>query len=327
MKLAIIFILALLLAQPAGAFNFEVGVYSGDGTDNRNISTSASFAIDSLLIKCNAAEHTYMRTSSIAGDLSDAIGAGGGLGANRIQSLGTGTFQIGSSTGVNTSGTNNCFYVAWGADANNDLAIGTYVGDGLDDRDIVISPAFSPGFVIILGEQDDGSRWRLSAMTGDAAIPFSLNGVLPNNIQAFNANGFQIGTSTTVNDGTGGTVDYYPLSLKNINGYAASGTYTATGSPTDGLEIAVGFQPDLVIVKSDTNAGVGIFRTSAMVGDFSCPITNVACGANFIESITATGFTIGTSNSVQAASVKYWWYAIKTPVYISKRTVSPVIFQ
>jgi len=327
MKTILAALLSLLLATPVHAFRFEVGMFSGNGADNRNISTVASFAISAMLIKCNGATYAPMKTSSIAGDGADDLGGGGGIATNKIQSLGTGTFQVGSSSTTNVSGTDNCFYVAWGADANNDLAVGTYVGDGTNDRNIVISPAFQPGAVIILGEMDDSNVWRLSAMAGDASLDFALGGAGTNEIQAFNANGFQIGTDIQVNDGTGGTVDYYPLSVKDVANYATSGTYTATGSPSDGLEITVGFQPDMVIVKSDTADGVAIIRTSAMTGDFACPITNVACGANFIQSFTATGFTIGTSASVQSASVKYWWWAIRTPVYSTARPISPIMFQ
>jgi len=326
MKLLAI-LLSLLLATPVHAFRFEVGMFSGSAADDRNISTSASFAISALMIKCNGATHATMKTSSMAGDGADDLGGGGGITTNKIQSLGTGTFQVGSSATTNVSGTDNCFYVAWGTDANNDLAVGTYVGNSVDDRDIVISPAFLPGAVIIASEADDSNAWRLSAMAGDAALLFTAAGVVTNHIQAFNADGFEVGTTVRVNDGTGGTVDYYPLSIKDVSGYAASGTYTAGGSPSDGLAITVGFQPDLVIVKSDTNAGVGIFRTSAMTGDFACPMTNVACNTNFIQSFTATGFTIGDNANVQSAGVKYWWYAIKTPVYSTARPISPIIFQ
>lgn len=317
----------LLLAQPALAFRFEVGVFSGDGTDNRNISTAASFAIDALLIKCNAAQQSSMRTSSIPGDLTDSIGVGGGLTANRIQSLGTGTFQVGTSSTVNVSGTDNCFYVAWGADSQNDLAVGTYVGNGADDRDITISPAFTPGFVIIPGEQDAGAHFKLTAFPATNSIAPTTSAITTDRIQAFNANGFQVGTNLQVNDGTGGTVDYYPLSVKDVTNFAASGTYTATGSPTDDLEITVGFQPDFVLVKSDTSAGAAVIRTSAMTGDFACSLLATACAANIIQSFTATGFKIGTDATVQSASVKYWWYAIKTPVYASTRRVAPIIFQ
>jgi len=326
MKLLAI-LLTLLLATPVHAFRFEVGMFSGNGADDRNISTAASFAISAIIIKCNGATHATMKTSSIAGDGADDLGGGGGITTNKIQSLGTGTFQVGGSSTTNVSGTDNCFYVAWGTDANNDLAVGTYVGNSVDDRDIVISPAFLPGAVIIASEADDSNAWRLSAMAGDAALLFTAAGVVTNHIQAFNADGFEVGTTVRVNDGTGGTVDYYPLAIKDVGGYATSGTYTAGGSPSDGLAITVGFQPDLVIVKSDTNAGVGIFRTSAMTGDFACPMTNVACNTDFIQSFTATGFTIGLNANVQSAGVKYWWYAIKTPVYSTARPIAPIIFQ
>ncbi|HMD81945.1 MAG TPA: hypothetical protein VKE92_11585, partial [Anaerolineales bacterium] len=68
MKTILAALLSLLLATPVHAFRFEVGMFSGNGADNRNISTVASFAISAMLIKCNGATYAPMKTSSIAGD-------------------------------------------------------------------------------------------------------------------------------------------------------------------------------------------------------------------------------------------------------------------
>jgi hypothetical protein len=89
----------------------------------------------------------------------------------------------------------------------------------------------------------------------------------------------------------------------------ASGTYT--GDATDNRAIAVGFQPDFVMVK-DTAATEGAARSSSMAGDVSKPMGSLtAFAADHIQSLTATGFTIGTNNRVNRNGRTYHWAAFK----------------
>jgi len=89
----------------------------------------------------------------------------------------------------------------------------------------------------------------------------------------------------------------------------ASGSYT--GDATDNRSIAVGFQPDYVIVK-DTNNTEGAARSSSMVGDVSKPMGSLtAFTADHVQSLTATGFTIGTNNRVNRSGRIYHWVAFK----------------
>ena len=89
----------------------------------------------------------------------------------------------------------------------------------------------------------------------------------------------------------------------------ASGTYT--GNATDNRAITVGFQPDFVMVK-DTAATEGAARSSSMAGDISKPMGSLtAFAADHIQSITGTGFTIGTNNRVNRNGRTYHWAAFK----------------
>lgn len=89
----------------------------------------------------------------------------------------------------------------------------------------------------------------------------------------------------------------------------ATGTYA--GNSTDNRAIAVGFQPDFVIVKS-TAAREGVARTSTMAGDVSKPMgTATAFAADYIQSLTATGFTVGTNNRVNVTGDTYHWVAFR----------------
>jgi hypothetical protein len=92
----------------------------------------------------------------------------------------------------------------------------------------------------------------------------------------------------------------------------ASGGYTGNG--TDGRAITgVGFQPDVVIVKSDDNSGVAEIRTSTMAGDATKPMTgNTALTANLIQSLDSNGFTLGNDNAVNRNGRAYHWVAMKS---------------
>jgi hypothetical protein len=90
----------------------------------------------------------------------------------------------------------------------------------------------------------------------------------------------------------------------------ATGTYNGDG--LDNKAIAVGFQPDVVIVKAAT-AQIGFIRTSTMVGDASKQLTGAAAlVTNRIQSFSATGFMVGTNTTVNSILVRYDWVAFKT---------------
>src|SRR4051794_35771971 len=92
----------------------------------------------------------------------------------------------------------------------------------------------------------------------------------------------------------------------------ASGSYTGTGVDSRAIT-GVGFQPDVVMVKSDDNSGVAEIRPSTMAGDVTKPMTgNTALTANLIQSLDSNGFTLGNDNAVNRNSRAYHWVAFKS---------------
>ena len=90
----------------------------------------------------------------------------------------------------------------------------------------------------------------------------------------------------------------------------ATGTYTGNG--VDNRTITdPGFQPDVIVVKAET-AQIGVMRTSSMTGDNAKALTGAtALAANLVQSLTATGFTIGTDAKVNTNGTIYHWTAYK----------------
>ena len=109
----------------------------------------------------------------------------------------------------------------------------------------------------------------------------------------------------------------------------ATGTYTGDGSPARG--IAVGFAPDIVMIKVDDGSvptpTEGVIRTSTMSGTKGT-WSSVGLQAGYITSLTATGFVVGNDirvnalNSCGAGSdpCVYYWTAFKADLDIEVGT-------
>jgi len=96
----------------ADVLQMETGTYTGDGNDDRTITlTNTGLAVHFVRIFSEAYTHTWFATSDMAGY---AIKTEGYAGINRIQSMGTGEFEIGSDPEVNNSGT-KFYYIVYGA--------------------------------------------------------------------------------------------------------------------------------------------------------------------------------------------------------------------
>ncbi len=89
-------------------------------------------------------------------------------------------------------------------------------------------------------------------------------------------------SSTTANTGNSLT------SSAATPGHARVATGTYTGDNVDSRDIAVAFQPHVVIVKG-TNTQTGAVRTVTMTGDAAKPMAGgTALTANVIQGLTAT---------------------------------------
>lgn len=82
-------------------WNTESITYTGDGTDDRDISLSGSIDIKFIRIWDGAVAYTFFRSEDMAGDTTRITSLGSGFVADYIQSVGTGTFQVGTTLNVN----------------------------------------------------------------------------------------------------------------------------------------------------------------------------------------------------------------------------------
>lgn len=182
------------------------------------------------------------------------------------------------------------------------MVVGSYTGNGVDNRNITGLGPGTPSVVIIKGNTGQQAVIRTNTMTGDASKemvnPIALNS---NYIQSFFPGGFQIGSHAAVNNN--GTTYYY-IAFGNMAGYIATGSYTGNGA---GQSISgVGFTPGYVIVIP-ANSTLCYQRSASMSGAYDFGSTNAA-GAT-IASLDADGFSVGLLLS--SSGVTYHYVAFK----------------
>jgi hypothetical protein len=86
------------------------------------------------------------------------------------------------------------------------ITTGSYTGNGTDNRDIT-GVGFTPKYVHIQRATTDAGYFSFSSMPADTSFTFTGTAGVANAIQAFNSDGFQIGSSTPVNNS--GSTFYY----------------------------------------------------------------------------------------------------------------------
>lgn len=287
----------------------KIGSYIGNGVDGRSI-VGIGFQPDFVIVKnFTNATLAVLRPSTLAGDLSFTPASNSASIADMVQALEADGFQVGANASVNTN-TDVYDYIAIKANSMNDVALGSYVGDAVDGRDIVISPAFQPDFVIVKRSDANGlGLWRGSSHTLDDSSAFSANVNQADGIQALNADGFEIGGLTVVNFLT---ATYHYICLKNVPAVFKVGVYA--GNSTDDRSISgLGFGPEYVSVKSDSAVPTTI-NTSRNTTDISPLWTAVAAADNRVQSLLippGDGFQVGTDARVNVTGNTYYWFAGK----------------
>lgn len=226
--IAAITLALVLLSGPVYAYKVWTLAYTGDGTDNRNITVSGMNAGSgaSLFIRVinNVAQYGAMRFSTQVGDKSLLHATASGEAANYIQSAFVTGFQVGNSARVNGSGS---YYMALilEDDGSGDMATGDYVGNGAE-RDISIAlSGVSPDYVFVKGigaqlgyaaYSSLGDTANLAKTDGDFA--FSADRII-----SLKPNVFRIGTNANIN---ASGVSFYFVTVVQNPKCLLVGTYT-----------------------------------------------------------------------------------------------------
>ena len=284
---------------PAG-MRLVTGTYVGSGVDNRQI-TGVGFQPDVVMIKTAQGRVGIIRTSTMSGDRAKILGNTGALAANLIQSMDADGFTVGTDNRVNNSG--DAYY--WVAmKTGSDLHVGTYVGNGVDNRSIS-GVGLQPVWVITLGDGSD-SVFRPGPAAGDTSYLMTGNGQSRlTDIQALQADGFQVGSNADVNE-SGTTFHYIAWAASTL---VSTGSYVGNGA--DNRSIAgIGFQPLVAWIKrSDGQAAV--WRPASLSGDSTLYWASTGATSNRIQALQADGFQVGTQAQVNNNGSTYYYLALR----------------
>jgi hypothetical protein len=182
--------------------NVQAGVYTGDGSDDRNIS-GLGFQPEWVMTMGDNQEDIF-RPALLPGDASFVLNGADPI-TDRIQAITSDGFQVGAHNNVNRS----AFTYYWIAfEANSKVSVGTYTGNGVDNRNIT-GVGFDPRWVWIKRQSSNQGVWRSNTMTGDVTSVWGAAAFANDRIQSLITDGFQVGTSATVNGASGSPTFYY----------------------------------------------------------------------------------------------------------------------
>lgn len=169
------------------------GSYIGNATD-RAISTENTPIV--VWVQVRDGQGVVFKTQDMPAAESFRLSNQADTGT-RITGLTTSGFNIGTNVAVNDS---NKIYHYFALADHSSLVTGTFVGDGTDDRDISIG--LNPAFVVLRSSIQGGAvgaRTKMTTVEGDKTLLFFSVVAQPNQIQALNTDGFQVGTDDNAN--------------------------------------------------------------------------------------------------------------------------------
>ncbi|MEX1008171.1 MAG: signal peptidase I [Acidimicrobiia bacterium] len=287
-------------ASAVFVMRLATGTYVGDANDNRAI-TGVGFRPDAVFVKCTCGLAGMGRTSTMVGDASKVLGATSALMSDGVQSLDADGFTLGTDTKVNGGSSRTYHWVA--LQTGSDFKVGSYLGDGTDNRSIT-GVGFAPAWVLTIGDGND-STVRPSSLAGDASFPLDGTSQFTNRIQALESDGFQIGSNAATNES--GTTFHYLAWKAGTN--VKQGTYLGDASDNRSIP-GVGFGPALVWVKRDTS-NQATWRPASATGDVSLFWGATASNADRIQALEGDGFQIGTNAQVNTLNATYHYLALK----------------
>jgi len=189
-----------------------IGNYTGDGADDRDAISGLAFQPTACFIRRRNLNSVFLnyRISSMTGDTTYQLGNASGLIGNMIQQFNPDGVQIGNAGGVN--GTAAVFdWIAFTPPVGYGT-MGSYVGNGTDNSDLVSGLTFQPEFLLIKGNTNQECVLRTTAHSGDTAtLLLNSTNNLPNRIQQFNSDGAQLGNTVQVNSAA---VTYHYMALR-----------------------------------------------------------------------------------------------------------------
>lgn len=226
---------------------------------------NTSFVVEAMLAEHEAnnsslKSNSYLRGPGMTGDQSDAVNLGSvSFKADGIQSMGTGTFQAGTTLSYTQPGSNYIAFRTTQFGSNRLFATGTYTGNGGGSRVIPVSLSGHTPTFVLLGHNQAIARkiWQ-----GGICKSISSGSIDALAITAVGADSFTVHSNLNTNTAVytyfvfGSGLDYDPLTFGVTNvtpangptpggtavtvtgvGFAAGGTFSFGGSAATSVNI------------------------------------------------------------------------------------------
>jgi len=291
-----------------GYARLNTGSYTGDGLDKKAVSGYSGRPLFAV-VKGASTQLGNCRFMQAAGKgFSASV-----LSANRIVQLASDGFKVGTDATVNTSAA-GYYHFGFGAaglpTTGVRMAVGSYTGDGVDDKEIATT-GVNPDLVWIKRDGAHYTVWKSDQHTGEATSYFSaLADIASNAIQSLGTGQFTIGSDASVNS-NGET--YYWVAFEKAGTRASeiyTGQYDCASNLSDELFIPCPFTPDLVMVACH-GAATPVWATSDMTMPLSVFFDSTANSTTCITEMASAGFHLGTDNDVQYINLRYSFLAMK----------------
>ena len=289
--------------------NFCIGSYTGNATSPRAINTG--FQPDMVLLKAATAVASNWRSSVMADNYGQYLMATNQDTTGALfTTLDSAGFTVGASNNTNAV---VYYYVAFKNTAGA-LTVGSYSGTGVAQD--ISGLGFQPDFVFTKNANAAtavGAVYNTYSSYGNSSSYFTDTANVVGAITGLINDGFSVGTNGTAN-GSGNTIYYAAFNGNYENNINASGTFQSISGSYVGTGVLtainnLGFEPDLVIIKGDTNQP-GIFRTRMMGGDITAFLDSASTHiTGAITSLNASGFTVATHPAANSLGVTYYWTA------------------
>ncbi|NBW17394.1 MAG: hypothetical protein EBR82_56380, partial [Caulobacteraceae bacterium] len=233
--------------------------YTGTGASN-SIS-SLGFSPDLVWIKnrgTTTSHAIYDTTRGAQSQLSSDTTGDQVTSSSGLTSFDSNGFTIGTSTLVNTSGTQ---YVAWGWDesAKSGLDIVSYTGNGAN-RTISHNLGVAPKMIIVKARTTAGADqgWPVyhSSLANTEYVLMESTAAKSTGADYWNSTSptssvFSLGTNSAVNANNDTYIAYV---FSEIDGFSKFGSYVGNNL-TDGPFAWCGFRPKYILIKNSTNTG------------------------------------------------------------------------
>ncbi len=269
--------------------------YTGTGASN-SIS-SLGFSPDLVWIKnrgTTTSHAIYDTTRGAQSQLSSDTTGDQVTSSSGLTSFDANGFTIGTSTLVNTSGTQ---YVAWGWDESVQagMDIVSYTGNGAN-RTISHNLGVAPKMIIVkarvTASTDQG--WPVYHASNTAAPETDyllLNSTAASadldtvwNDTAPTASVFSVGTNALVNTNNDTYIAYL---FSEVEGFSKFGSYTGNNS-TDGPFVWCGFRPKYILIKNATSTGAPWLAYDSVRSSYNAQEAEIRPNTNEAEN----GFTL-----------------------------------